>query len=159
MHVSLTYDKNYGTSHEGVFTFMTIPRWVFLRLRNGLDKIYRENESTHFFSNNIFRKSCVYEVMSKNFVAPESPQVTVQYGANALHAGKASVHAHTHMHTPISLDTHSYTHTRAYTHTHTHKRTHIHTEICATYSVFHGSIVTLCVNCLSCLIPLSACIL
>ena len=38
---------------------------------------------TFFFSEN----QAVYEIMSKIVVAPEGPQMTVQYGACALHAG------------------------------------------------------------------------
>jgi hypothetical protein len=34
----------------------------------------------------------VYELMSKNVVETEGPQMTSQYGAYALHAGKARLH-------------------------------------------------------------------
>ena len=36
-----------------------------------------------FFSEN----RAVYEIMSKNMVEPEGPQMTSQYGAYELHAG------------------------------------------------------------------------
>ena len=39
--------------------------------------------SITFFSEN----RAVYEIMSKNVVEPERPQMTIQYGECALHAG------------------------------------------------------------------------
>jgi hypothetical protein len=57
-------------------------------MRNVLDKSCRENQNTHFMFNNFFfRKSCVYEVMSKNVVQQEGPQMTSQYGAYEFHDG------------------------------------------------------------------------
>jgi hypothetical protein len=53
-------------------------------------------------------------MVSKNMVEPEGPQTTSQYGAYALHAGKARLHAGTHMHTP------TLTHARSHTLTHPH---------------------------------------
>jgi hypothetical protein len=40
--------------------------------------------SNFFFS---FENRAVYEIMSKNMVEPEEPQMTSEYGAYALHAG------------------------------------------------------------------------
>ena len=40
-----------GTLHENVFTFMTTARYIFLRMRNILDKSCRENQNTHFMFN------------------------------------------------------------------------------------------------------------
>ena len=39
---------------------------------------------THFF---FFENRAFYEIMSKNMVKPEGPQMTSQYGAYELHAG------------------------------------------------------------------------
>jgi hypothetical protein len=50
-----------------------------------LGKSCRENQNTHFVFIN--ESSAVYEIMSKNVVQPEGPQMTSQYGACALHAG------------------------------------------------------------------------
>jgi hypothetical protein len=47
-----------------------------------------------------FGNSTVYEIMSKNMVETEGPQMTSQYGAYALHAGLSRLHALLHMHTP-----------------------------------------------------------
>jgi hypothetical protein len=59
-----------------------------------------------------FENRTVCEIMSINMVETEGPQMTSQYGAYALHAGKARLHARTLMHT------------RPGTHTHEHTRTH-----------------------------------
>ena len=37
-----------GTLHEDVFTFMTVSRLIFLRMRNIADKSYRENKNTSY---------------------------------------------------------------------------------------------------------------
>ena len=48
--------------------------------------------------------------MSKNVVEPEGPQITSQYGAYELHAGKARLHARTRMSTPTRTSTHTDAH-------------------------------------------------
>ena len=75
--------------------------------------------------------------MSKNVVETEGQQMTSQYGAYALYAGYARLHARTRMHT--------------------HPETRTHTQICNIYCLFHCSndwrtrlCVTLQVYCLSC---------
>jgi hypothetical protein len=53
-----------------------------------LDKSCRENQNTHFVSRNFFPEyHAVYEIMSKNMVEPEGPQMMSQCGAYELHAG------------------------------------------------------------------------
>ena len=44
--------------------------------------------------------------MSKNIVKTEGPQMMSQYGAYALRAGLAGLHALMRMHTPTRLGTH-----------------------------------------------------
>ena len=57
-------------------------------MRSLLDKSCRENRNIHFmFSNFLFENLAVYQIMSKNMVEPEGPQLTSQYGAYALHSG------------------------------------------------------------------------
>ena len=57
-------------------------------MRNILDKSCRENQNTHFMFSNFFPENrTVYEIMSKNVVEPEGPQMTSQYGAYEFHAG------------------------------------------------------------------------
>jgi hypothetical protein len=67
---------------------MTISSRILLRMRNVLDKTYTENQNIHFMFNIFFSEHrTVYEIMSKNVVLPEGPQMTSQYGAYAMHAG------------------------------------------------------------------------
>jgi len=60
-----------GTLHEDQ------SRSFLLRMRAVSDKSYRKNE-THFMSNNNFfsENPAVYEIMWKNMVEPEMPQMT-----------------------------------------------------------------------------------
>ena len=55
----------------------------------------------------------VYEIMWKNIVEIEGPQMTSQYGAYALHAELARLDARMRMHTPTRPDTHMHAHARA----------------------------------------------
>jgi len=45
-----------GTLHEDVCTFMTVPHHLLLRMRGISVKSYREDQNTHFMSNNVFPK-------------------------------------------------------------------------------------------------------
>jgi hypothetical protein len=58
-------------------------------MRNVLNKSYKENQNTHFMFNNVLfpENRAVYEIMSKNVVEPERPQMSSQNGAYTLHAG------------------------------------------------------------------------
>ena len=77
-----------GTLHGDVFTFPTGYCYIILRMRNVLDKSFRENQNTRFVFYKVFSENrAVYEIMSKNVVEPEGPQMTSQHGAFALHAG------------------------------------------------------------------------
>jgi hypothetical protein len=67
---------------------MIISRSILLRMRNISDKSCREIPNTHFMFNNFFSENrAVYEIMWKNTVEPERPQISIQNGACALHAG------------------------------------------------------------------------
>ena len=58
-----------------------------LRMKHFLNKIVEKIEK-HFTFGNFFSENCVaFELTSKNMVEPEKPQITIQYGACALHAG------------------------------------------------------------------------
>jgi hypothetical protein len=57
-------------------------------MRNVLGKIYRGNQNTVLYSITSYENRAVYEIMSKNVIEPEGPQMTSQYGAYALHAGQ-----------------------------------------------------------------------
>jgi hypothetical protein len=81
-----------------------------------------EKMKTHILCSMIFSENCtVYEIMSKNVVETERPQMTSQYGANALRAGLPRLYARMRMHTPTRPGTHMYswTHARASMHTQT----------------------------------------
>ena len=57
---------------------MIISRSFLFRMRNVSDKSCRENQNTHFvFSNFFFENRAVYEIMEKNNVEPDRPQMTV----------------------------------------------------------------------------------
>jgi hypothetical protein len=75
---------------------------------------------THFmFSKFVSENRTVYEIMSKNLVETEGPQMTSQYGAWALRAGLARLYVRMRMHTPTGPGTpHARTHARANMRTH-----------------------------------------
>jgi hypothetical protein len=52
--------KNNGTLHEDIClgTFITISRWILLRMRNVSDENCKENQNTFMLNNFFFRKSC-----------------------------------------------------------------------------------------------------
>jgi hypothetical protein len=52
-------------------------------MRSILYQPCRENQNNKFFSEDF----SIYELMWKNMLEADRPQVTVQYGACALHAG------------------------------------------------------------------------
>jgi len=57
---------------------MTIWRSVLLRMRNVSDKSCTENQNTHFVFSNFFSENrAVYEIMGKNIVERERPQMTI----------------------------------------------------------------------------------
>jgi hypothetical protein len=59
-------------------------------MRNILGKRCRESQKTRFMFNDsffFFENRTVYEIMAKNMVEPEEPQISSQYGAYALHDG------------------------------------------------------------------------
>ena len=60
---------------------MIISPWILLRLRNVEDKMRRECQNTHLLSNNFifFGKSAVYDVMKKNRVQSDRPQINVAH--------------------------------------------------------------------------------
>ena len=69
-------------------------------MRNVSDKICTENQNTHFvFSKFFFLESrAFYEIMWKNTVEPDRPQMTIWRMRIACWIPKAT-HTHTHTHT------------------------------------------------------------
>jgi hypothetical protein len=87
-------------------------------MTNVLDKSCRENKNKHFMLNNFFFENrTVYEIMSKNVLETEVPQMTSQYGAHALRAGLGRLHARMGTHTPTSPVTHMHARAGKYAHT------------------------------------------
>jgi hypothetical protein len=67
---------------------MTLSPSFTAKMRDISNKSLRENQSTHFLFSDFFSKNrAVYEIMQKNLVVPEGPQMTSQHGTYALHAG------------------------------------------------------------------------
>jgi hypothetical protein len=88
-------------------------------MRNVVDESRREYQSTHSVFNNSFSENrAVYEIMSKNVVDTEGPQMTSQYGAYALRAGLRRLYARMRIHTPTSSGTQR-THAQASMHAQT----------------------------------------
>jgi len=57
---------------------MIISCSVLLRIRNFSDKNCRETQNTHFISNNFFfENNAIYEIMWKNVVETDRPQMTI----------------------------------------------------------------------------------
>ena len=55
-------------------------------MTNVSDKSCRENENTHFMLGNFFSENRAAYEMSKDMVQVQTPKMTIQYGACALHA-------------------------------------------------------------------------
>ena len=57
---------------------MIISHSGFVRMRNVSEKMYRKSKRTHFiFDNFLFEYRTVFEIMWKNMVEPERPQIAV----------------------------------------------------------------------------------
>ena len=84
------------TLHEDLHTFMIISRSFLLRIKNVSDRICRQNQSTHFVFYNIPppppESRVVYEIMWKNIVELDRPEMTIQYGACELHPRELRLH-------------------------------------------------------------------
>ena len=76
-----------------------------------------EKIKTHIlYSITFFQKLHVYEIIPKNMVETEGPQMTSQHGAYELHAGLARLYALMRMHKLTRPSTYM------------HAGTHVHTE-------------------------------
>jgi hypothetical protein len=73
--------------HEDQRTFMSTSRSVLLKMRNVSDKVVEKIKTHSLCSITFFANRAVYEIMWKNMVEPDRPQITIWYGACALHAG------------------------------------------------------------------------
>jgi hypothetical protein len=78
-----------GTVLEVQFAFFIISCSVLLRMRNVSDKRCTEKHNTDIsclITFLFFENLAVYDVMWKNIVDPDRPQMTIWYGEWALHA-------------------------------------------------------------------------
>jgi hypothetical protein len=66
-----------GTLHENLYRFMIASRRILLRMRNLSDEFVEKNETRILSSVTLLRKSSLYEIMWKNTVQPERPQMTI----------------------------------------------------------------------------------
>jgi hypothetical protein len=98
---------------------LTITREILLRMRNGLDKIIEKIKTHILCPITFFSENCtVYEIMSRNMIETEVPQMTSQYGACALLAGLARLCARMSMHTSTRPGTHMQARTHVRKHAH-----------------------------------------
>ena len=58
--ISLKSDKNNGTLHEDVCSFVTVSRRILFTVRSVSDSGCRENQNTHFAFNNFLPKTCCF---------------------------------------------------------------------------------------------------
>ena len=74
----------------------------------------RENQNTHFMSDNFFfENSAVYRIMWKYIVEPERPQIKIKHGACSSHGVYLRLQAHTQNIQHLLLFHHNYGHTKA----------------------------------------------
>jgi hypothetical protein len=76
IQVLLKSDKNSGCFTRRPRLFFIISCSIHLRMRNVSRKSCRENQNTHFVSNNYFRNRAVCEMLWKNIIEPGGPQIT-----------------------------------------------------------------------------------
>jgi bisphosphoglycerate-dependent phosphoglycerate mutase len=66
-------------------TFMIISCSFLLRKRHVLNKSCRENQNKHFYIfNKMSENIAIYEIMWKNIIKLDRPQVTIQYGVEKM---------------------------------------------------------------------------
>ena len=76
-----------GTVQERVFIFMILSHSFLLRIMKISDQVVAKIK-THILCSIPFSENCaIYEIMWKNIVESDGPQMTIEYGACALHVG------------------------------------------------------------------------
>ena len=95
---------------------MTPTHWIILKMRNFWKKVI-EKIKTRILLPKIFfpENRAVYEIMSKNMVEPERPQMTIwrRAACRISTATRAETYARARAHTHTYTHTHTHTHTRA----------------------------------------------
>jgi hypothetical protein len=78
IQVWLKYDKNNGYFTRSPICIFIVSRPVLLTIIYVSEKSCRENQNTHFVFNHIFpRVVCVYDIMWKNRLESNRPQMTI----------------------------------------------------------------------------------
>ena len=94
-------------------------------MRNVSNRSCTENQNIQFMFSNFFSENrTVYEIMSKNMVKPERPQITIwrmRVPCWISNATRGKAHARAPVPTPTHACIHPPTNARARTHTHTQK--------------------------------------
>lgn len=82
------------TLREHLCIFMIISCWILLSMRSAWDKVGKK--SIHAFNiQYIFSKNrAAWEVMWESWVEPDSPRMSIQYGASAVRAGQGKLQTH-----------------------------------------------------------------
>jgi hypothetical protein len=77
VQISLKSDENnvYFTWRP-LYIYKLSP-WILLKMINVSDKSYREDQNTSYFQLRFSESRAVYEVMWKNMVEPDRPQMTI----------------------------------------------------------------------------------
>jgi hypothetical protein len=113
--------------------------------------LWRKQKNAYYVQYLFLENRAVYEIMPKNVVDAEGPQMTSQYGAYVLHAGYARLHALTFMHM-LTLPV-----TQPHKHARTHTRAQTQKQICninccfkaTMFSRTHPNVMLLYVHCVS----------
>jgi hypothetical protein len=82
IEISSKRDKNNGYFNEHPYTFLIKYRSILLRVRHVSDKTVERITTYIICSITLF-----FEIMWNNIVQPGRPQMAIQYGTGALHAG------------------------------------------------------------------------
>jgi hypothetical protein len=115
IHVSLKSDKNNGTLHEDVFMFMTVSRWIILRMKHVSNKSCREKQNIFYVQLHFCKNLAVYKIISKNLVEPERTQKI--WRLRVAYWISKSTRARPHGRPRISTPTHPSTSPPPHTHT------------------------------------------
>jgi hypothetical protein len=74
---------------------MIISHRVLLRMRSISDKSCRENQNTYYILKKFSKNHTIYEIIWKNMMDPDRPQIKIYNGSSTFHAGYLKLQAHT----------------------------------------------------------------
>jgi len=96
VQVSFKFDQIMASLHEDQLTFMIISRSV-LRMKKFPTKVAEKIKTHILCSMKLFENSCyLCDNLEKNMVKLDRPQMSVQHGACALHAGNLRLRTEIH---------------------------------------------------------------